>query len=102
MKLILENGYPFPFPEAFDSDAYECREFSVTLKDIHSVEWLHDFTVKFNSEEAAVLAKELTGWVYMTRSNKFILLARTSADDGYNHPAIVVKDKAYCGFILTD
>lgn len=100
MKLILQNGYPFPLPKDFDSDAYDSRDNSLTLENVKHFEWKYTVTVEFETDVAAKLAKQLTGWVYWDKPR--IFEAKTSSPDGYEHPAIVVKGFAYCGFILTN
>jgi hypothetical protein len=98
MKLILQNGYPFPLPAGFDSDTYECRDNSLTLEDVVHFEWKHTVTVEFRSANAATAAKQLTDWTYWDSPR--ILEAETNGPEGYGHPAIIVKGMAYCGFVL--
>ena len=99
MHLILENGYPFPLPEGFDSDAYDCRNEALTLSGVTTFEWLHTVTIGFATPEDRDTAQKLTGW---QKWNDLVLEAHTSGPDGYTHPAIVVKNLAFCGFILVD
>lgn len=101
MRLTLQNGYPYPCPEGFDSEAegYDPRDYSVEIPGVIHFEWLHTVTVQFADRTTFNAAKEVLGWDVWSDSER-ILEAPTSADDGYNHPAIIVKDKAYCGFIL--
>ena len=99
MQLLLTNGYPYPCPDDFDSEKeeYDARDYEVQLTGITHFEWLHTVTVEFSTIEAYEEAKAKTGW---TDWSYRVLEANTSAKDGYNHPAIIVGDKAYCGFIL--
>lgn len=99
MILLLESGYPFPCPENFDPDTYDAREYTLDVKGVVHFEWLHTLTIEFKDYEAFEQARVLTDWDVWSREN-YILEARVSVEDGYNHPAIIVKDKAYCGFIL--
>jgi hypothetical protein len=101
MKLVLMNGYPFPFPEGFDTEkeGYDCRDFNLEIEGVMHFEWLHTVTVEFEECEDYDKAKALTSW---ERWSDCVLEAKTSRDDGYNHPAIIVHDKAYCGFILVE
>lgn len=101
MKLILLNGYPFPCPEGFDPEAtgYDCRAFELTLVGVRHFEWKHELTIEFDSRSAYDAALAVTNWEEWDRG-EMILSASVSAPDGYGHPAIVVCDRAYCGFIL--
>ena len=101
MNLLLQNGYPYPYPEGFDPEHenYDCRNFAVELEGVAHFEWKYELTIEFRDQEAYDVARELTGWSVWDAS-EFILSATTSAEDGYQHPAIIVCDKAYCGFIL--
>lgn len=99
MKLLLTNGYPYPWPDDFDSEKkeYDARDYEVQLAGVTHFEWLHTVTVEFSTIEACEEAKAKTGWADWS---SYVLEAGTSAKDGYDHPAIIVGDKAYCGFIL--
>jgi hypothetical protein len=104
MKLILTHGYPYPypFPDGFDAEeeGYDCRSYSLEIEGVVHFEWVHTVTVEFAHYGAYEAAKELTKWEPW--GDGPILEAATSGPDGYDHPAIVVGDKAYCGFILRD
>lgn len=103
MKLILRNGYPHPYPRfapEFTQAAYAeaAGGNRKEIDGVHSVEVMHEFTVKFVDRDSMVFAQEQTGWeVYSEEDN--ILAAPTSRDEGYDLcSAIIVKDMAYCGF----
>jgi hypothetical protein len=108
MRLILQNGYPYPFPEGLTPAQEEninegAPGRTLTLEDVVHFEWKHTVTVEFASWAHAAQAQEVTGWPFWCpEERKPILEAETSAGDGYEHPAIVVKDVAYCSFILKD
>ena len=57
-------------------------------------------TFEFSNFEAYERAQQLSGcwmpWSYL------VLEAVVSAEDGYEHPAIVFGNKAFCGFRLLD
>lgn len=98
MRLVLENGYPYPLPQGFDFDRYEARGHEVILDDVARVEWLHTLTVEFSHVDAYQSAKKRSGcW---QRWSHRVLEAVVSSDEGCEHPAIVFNDKAYCGFVL--
>lgn len=99
MKLVLMNSYPYPLPDDFDSDTHEARAFSLELRGVIHFEWCHTVTVEFSKLEAYFTAQELTGWGEWSPG---VLEATTSADDGYDHPAIIAGDMAYCGFVLLE
>lgn len=103
MKLVLVSGYPYPWPEGFDSNDYDPRSQEFTLSGVVHFEWRHTLTVEFDSLEDAEWALENSGgyWHWWDKSC-CILEAATSPDDGYNHPAILYGDKAWCGFILEE
>jgi hypothetical protein len=101
MKLLLTNGYPYPCPDDFDleKEGYDARDYEVQLTGVTHFEWLHTVTVEFSTIEACEEAKAKTGWADWS---SYVLEAGASAEDGYDHPAIIVRDKAYCGFILSN
>ncbi len=104
MKLILQNGYPYPLPEGFGddpNDTYDCRDYEYSLEGVTHFEWKHTLTIEFKDRRTYDFAKRDTGWDEWD-GNNMILEATTSVEDGYDHPAIIVGDKAYCGFILVD
>ena len=101
MRLLLTNGYPFPCPEGFDSEAegYDSRDYSFELLGVIQFEWKYTLTIEFKDYDHFQRAQARTGWAPWGRDD-LILEATTSRDDGYDQPAIVVGGKAYCGFIL--
>ena len=104
MKMILENGYPFPYPANLSETEQEAisetaRGVSITLKGIKGVEWLHTLTVEFHTSEAMKYGLVL-GWKPWGNGN--VLEVPTSGPDGYDHPALIAGNRAYCGFILAD
>lgn len=106
MKLILRNGYPFPYPSGLSEQQQEAIADAASgnrleLASVIHFEWLHELTIEFASEAAFCAAQAVTGWNAWP-SDDYILVAKTSAEDGYGHPAIVAGDMAYCGFILME
>jgi hypothetical protein len=104
MRLILLNGYPFPYPQGLteaESDAINdaAKDKSFEINGIFHFEWLHTLTIEFVDQESYETSQELTGW---QRWADHTLEATTSGPEGYGHPAIIVKDTAYCGFILKE
>lgn len=102
MMLVLTNGYPYPYPENLtevesERIANEALSHYLDLGGIKSVEWKHEFTVEFIDAEHLQLAQEKTGW---ESYGDLILAAPTSKADGYDHPAILTKGMAYCGFYV--
>ena len=105
MKLTLMNGYPSPYPVALSiDDAYSFAEaaggITLTIEGVRHFEWKHTVTIEFSNFEAYERAQQLSGcwmpWSYL------VLEAVVSAEDGYEHPAIVFGNKAFCGFRLLD
>jgi hypothetical protein len=104
MKLQLRNAYPFPYPSCLtEAQALTLAEAAqglfLTLDGVLHFEWLHTVTIEFSTPNAMRAARSLTGWRrYDSTAN--ILEAPTSSNDGYNHPAILARGRAYCGFVL--
>lgn len=102
MRLRLINGYPYPYPKGLtqeqEDDVNEAAlSRTLEIEGVVHFEWLHTVTVEFDSWGSYNSATNLTGW----KAWSFLVLeAQTSSGDGYNHPAIVVGNTAYCGFIL--
>ena len=48
MRLVLDSGNPYPMPEDFDSDTYDCRSHIVVLHDVVNLEWIHTVTIEFS------------------------------------------------------
>ncbi|WP_342051255.1 MULTISPECIES: hypothetical protein [unclassified Cupriavidus] len=104
MKLILTNGYPFPYPEGateaqMEEWAGEAAGITLTLEGVEHFEWKHTLTVEFFTAEAMCNAMRETGWQFWDEG-MFVLEAGTSGKDGYDHPAIIAGGRAYCGFVL--
>jgi len=103
MKLMLTNGYPYPYPDGLTdkqqeaiSEAAPGRTFE--LDGVVQFEWKHTVTVEIKDDFRAWLdARRVTGWLVWSEG---VLEAPTSCADGYDHPAIIVGDTAYCGFYL--
>lgn len=104
MKLHLTNGYPYPFPIHLpdaEQQAINDRALgtTLTLDGVKSFEWKDELTVEFYDYEAFRAAQIKTKWG--AASSLPILTALTSEEEGYmSHPAIVVRDMAYCGFFI--
>lgn len=106
MKLILLNGYPYPYPQnltEYDQEdlANAASGNTLEISGIVHFEWLHTVTVEFESYEVMHSAQTLTGWERWSPDMP-ILEAFTSIADGYDHPAILANGMAYCGFILKE
>lgn len=104
MNLVLINGYPYPFPDGLPETEQEeisqaAAGVQLVLEGVTHFEWLHTVTVEFKDLLSFTNAKAATGWKDWS-TTELVLEATTSAADGYGHPAIVVNDVAYCGFIL--
>lgn len=116
MRLILQNGYPCPWPKdavGRDPDEYveQAADVTLTLVGVTHVQWLHALTIEFEGPDAAHKAAQLTGWkpwsIWGECDNT--LEAEMSPEEGYAHPAIVTTQAydgspktAYCGFILVN
>ena len=108
MKLVLQNGYPSPWPEMPDYDErFALAAPSVTLEidGVVHFEWKHTITVEFKDRESYKAAKQTTGW--QPWDSGLVLVAPSSAEEGYEHPAILADvpyeehpRTAYCGFML--
>lgn len=103
MRLRLTNGYPYPYPQGLSEAEQEAiseaaASKQLVLDDVVHFEWLHTVTVEFAPLHALNRAIEATGW--KSWNGAWVLEAPTSLADGYGHPAIIVGDRAYCGFIL--
>lgn len=99
--LTLQNGYPSPYPENLSEAEQEEISENVTSLNIAGVvnfQWLHTITIEFADQASYDAAKALTGW---TPWSALVLEAQSSGPEGYDHPAIIAGDKAYCGFMLT-
>ena len=112
MKLILQNGYPSPWPEGIEDEegegyAYAAPVVDLKLEGVVHFEWKHYLTVEFKDLEAYEKAKTITGWKKWGYG--LVLEAETHAGEGYGHPAIVANvpygehpKTAYCGFMLME
>lgn len=107
MRLTLTNGYPFPYPEGIsdaesDAIADDASEYSFELANVFHFEMKHTITVEFLKYEDFEAARKATGWRVWGDGvgGGYVLEAKHSSKDGYAHPAIIVGDRAYCGFIL--
>lgn len=127
MELHLDNGYPYPYPSVVthpgagmlnaqilsgeyeqasvdavklaDDLAEEAHEHTLVLHGVEMVQWLHTLTVEFVDAESFMAAQRVTGWAVWDEMS-FVLEAGTSDADGYGHPAILCRGRAYCGFRL--
>jgi hypothetical protein len=100
MQLTLQNGYPYPYPlgAALDDALADAAAGKwLVLKGVAHFQWLHTVTVEFEDHAALLAAEQITGW---ERWGPLVLEAKTSSEDGYDHPAIVTHNTAYCGFML--
>lgn len=104
MKLILSNGYPYPYPEGLTEAQQEelsqaAPAYRLVIEGVVHFEQKDTTTVEFRDMDAFQTAKAITGWALWSG---VILEAPTSAADGYNYPAIVVGNVAYCGWQLVE
>ena len=111
MKLILQNGYPFPYPSGVteyqkEAIADAAAGNRLEIDGVKGFEWKHTVTVEFHSFQSMMTAETATGWKRWGNDG-FVLEASTSIEDGYGHPAIIAStplgsaaSTAYCGFIL--
>ena len=114
MKLILQNGYPSPWPEGIEDEEGEgyaaaAAGVGLTLEGVIHFEWKYTVTVEFKDRESYDKAQAITGWKRWSTDDGLVLAADTHAGEGYGHPAIVVNvpyeehpKTAYCGFILME
>lgn len=112
MKLILENGFPSPWPESIPEDeaegiATDAPGVRLILDGVVHFEWKYTITVEFKDLESYEAAKKITGW--KPWGTELILEAPFSCAEGYEHPAILADvpyeehpRTAYCGFILAE
>ena len=104
MRLYLINGYPYPTPADLTQDEID-RLAEVAscvqkmLEGVKHFEWRYELTIEFADRIAYDEARALTGWREWDKDN-LILEAVTDKDAGYDRPAVIVGDTAYCGFIL--
>lgn len=104
MKLILTNGYPFPYPANLTEQENEelcatANQNTIEISGVVNFQILHTVTVEFDSFEAMRSAKDATGWDIWSGQEP-ILEAKWSDKDGYSFPAIIAGDLAYCGYTL--
>lgn len=105
MKLILTNGYPYPYPTDLTEEQQEeiskkAGSLQTVIDGVVHFQWLHTVTVEFSDDLAHwEKAQELLtkGWKQWFGNT---LEAPISAADGYGHPAIILGNVAYCGFTL--
>ena len=103
MKLILQNGYPYPYPAGLsEKEQEEISEAAggkaMVIEGVKHFQWLHIISVQFDEAHLGDM-QVLTDW---KQFGKAVLEAPSSVADGYEHPAIIVKDTAYCGFFLVN
>ena len=111
MKLILQNGYPSPWPEEIkdeEGEGYSAAAAGVSLviEGVVHFEWKYTITVEFRDLESYEKARSRTGW---TNWEGLTLEASVNVLEGYGHPAIVATvpyehfpSTAYCGFMLVE
>lgn len=67
MKLILSNGYPFPYPldtdvATTDAIGEAAAGFRLELDGVGMVQFMHTVTVEFKDAAAFDAAQKATGW----------------------------------------
>lgn len=100
MNLILSNGYPYPYPDKLTEKEQEelsmaAPAYRLVIEGVTHFEQKHTTTVEFRDADSYQTAQAITGWAAWS-DLKLILEAPTSADDGYDYPAIIVGKVAYC------
>jgi hypothetical protein len=106
MKLILTDGYAFPWPQDLsqaeaDRLCDEAHERSLTLEGVKAFEMKYTVTVEFDDVPSYFAAKVSTGWAEWDRDG-LILEATTSAKEGNEFPALVANGFAWCGIYLSE
>lgn len=108
MKLILGNGYPFPYPDYLSEVELNAinetaPSISMAIDNVRGIEWKYTLTVEFDTLEHLQEAEKLTGWPRWGRCEfYYILEAFVSVLDGYDHPAVVVGGKAFCALMVRE
>lgn len=105
MRLTLTNAYPYPYPEGLTEAEQEaiterCGDYNLEINGVVHFQWLHTVTVEFANSVDFLAYEMKLGWRVWS-SCAYVLEAPTSSADGYDHPAVIVNDMAYCGIILT-
>lgn len=113
MKLILNNGYPWPPTPAtteaqLETAASLASGHQLVLEGVVDLEVAHDLVVEFADEKAQQAAQQQTGWEAVGLRHLRAGLAR---EGGYSLPGIIVYKRLisaawdapaaeYCGFRL--
>lgn len=92
MKLIMHNGYPYPYEidlsdGVSESISEDCCHHQIVLSGVVHLQILHTVTIEFKDEESHRKAKELTGW--KDWGDKWVLEAPRA--DGYIGIGLVAK-----------
>ncbi|SOE87964.1 hypothetical protein SAMN05446927_6553 [Caballeronia arationis] len=69
------------------------------IEGVKNFQWAHHLVVQFEDRDRFTVAKQLTGWTVWDQ-RELVLEAQISSEEGFEHPAIIVNDKAYCGFMV--
>jgi hypothetical protein len=104
MNLILSNGYPFPYPDGLSEAQQEeisqaAPSYRLVVAGVTHFEQKYTTTVQFRDTDTYHTALAVTGWKPWS---PLVLEAPTSAADGYDYPAIIVGNVAYCGYQLVE
>jgi hypothetical protein len=105
MHLLLRNRYPFPYPQNLPTSENDqicdaANKHWLRIDGIVGIEWLHDLSIEFEGLGPMLGAQQITGWK-RAGNYGYHLHAQTSRNEGYdNHPAIITKQFAWCGFML--
>jgi hypothetical protein len=104
MNLILSNGYPFPYPDGLTEAQQEeislaAPSYRLVVAGVTHFEQKFTTTAQFRDNDAYATALAITGWKPWS---PLVLEAPTSAADGYDYPAIIVGNVAYCGYQLVE
>ncbi|MCL8382078.1 hypothetical protein [Xanthobacter aminoxidans] len=104
--FVLGNGYPHPYPEGLSEEQQEEISGNLAVEDLRlkgvgSVEWRFEMTIQFVDRASYDDAKAATDWEpYDDRA--LILSVNLKGPEGRGEmPAIIVRDKAYCRWMLT-
>jgi hypothetical protein len=104
MNLILSNGYPFPYPDGLSEAQQQeisqaAPSYRLVVAGVTHFEQKYTTTVQFRDTDTYHTALAVTGWEPWS---PLVLEAPTSAADGYDYPAIIVGNVAYCGYQLVE
>jgi hypothetical protein len=107
MKLILINGYPHPYPEQLGIKertelTLAAQRETLAIEGVKNFLWeKHYPSVELVDKIAFEKAIVLTGWEPEDTPEGLTLIANVDLTSSINMPPIVVRQKAYHGFFVT-